>query len=77
MPSPYVAHNHQELNAQVLEKKGAAVILHESDLSGKRLKDTIDSIVRDEGKLRSMRKASRSLGMTEACEKIYEAVRAH
>ena len=77
VPSPYVAHNHQELNAQVLEKKGAAVILHEADLSGKRLKDTIDSIVRDERKLRSMRQASHSLGMTEACEKIYEAVRTH
>ena len=32
VPSPYVTHNHQEKNAKVLEKAGAAVLIKENEL---------------------------------------------
>ncbi len=75
IPSPYVAHNHQEKNARVLEKKGAAKVLTEDRLSGDTLRSAILEVIEDEKTLTSMRKASASMGMTEACEKIYQAVR--
>ena len=76
VPSPYVAHNHQEKNARVLESKGAAKVLTEKDLSGESLRAAITSALADEAVLSSMQKAAKALGKREATRIIYEAVRA-
>lgn len=41
VPSPYVAGNHQEKNARVYEKHGAALVLPEHELSAARLAERI------------------------------------
>lgn len=70
IPSPYVTHNHQEKNASVLEKNGSAVVIKEKELSSDKLLNTIDELINDEQKLKEMKKASQSLGVTDSATKI-------
>ncbi len=70
IPSPYVAHNHQEYNARYLEKNGAAKVVLENELSGKVLSDAIQSILRNSGTLLQMQSDSKKIGITDACETI-------
>ncbi|MGM9992194.1 MAG: undecaprenyldiphospho-muramoylpentapeptide beta-N-acetylglucosaminyltransferase [Candidatus Bruticola sp.] len=69
VPYPYAAENHQEANARVLEKNGAAkVILDnqiESELSGSLL-----SLLNDEDELKKMAVASGNLGRPRASEAV-------
>ena len=75
IPSPYVAHNHQEHNARYLEKNGAAKVVVEGELSGERLAMEINTVLGDTAKLKEMQKASKSIGICDACETIYKAVK--
>ena len=71
VPSPNVTDNHQEKNARVFEKSGAAVVLREADCDGDRLFDTVQALLADPEKLRAMRAAARSLAVVDAAERIY------
>lgn len=75
IPSPYVAHNHQEQNARYLEKNGAAKVLVESELSGESLKSAILDVLGDRESLLKMRDCSLKLGQRDACAKIYAIVK--
>ena len=75
VPSPYVAHNHQEYNARYLEKNGAAKVLLESELGGASLKKTVESCVADPAGLERMRECSRKIGITDGGETIYRELR--
>ncbi len=75
IPSPNVAHNHQEYNARYLQKNGAAAMIAESELCGERLRGEIDAILSAGGTLAEMRGASKALGITNACEIIYNAAK--
>ena len=54
IPFPYSADNHQEYNAKAIEKKGAAILILEQDLSEKKLKDIVLELLNDSQKLHSM-----------------------
>lgn len=71
IPSPNVAHNHQEYNARYLEKNGAAKVIREDELTARRLLETIRSILSGGEKLSQMKKDSAAIGITDACETIY------
>lgn len=71
VPSPYVAHNHQEYNARYLEKNGAARVLLESELSGESLLAAINSAVGDAAALEAMSAAGKRIGITNACDTIW------
>lgn len=75
IPSPYVAHNHQEQNARYLERNGAAKVLTESELCGESLKKSIESVLGDGEILKKMRECSAKMGQRDACEKIYNIVK--
>ncbi len=75
IPSPYVAHNHQEQNARYLEKNGAAKVLLESELSGESLKGAILDVLSDRESLIKMRDCSLKIGQRDACAKIYAIVK--
>ena len=75
IPSPYVAHNHQEQNARYLERNGAAKVLLESELSGESLKAAILDVLSDRESLLNMRDCSLSLGQRDACAKIYAIIK--
>lgn len=74
IPSPNVTDNHQEHNAQTLGKAGAAMVITEKDLSGKSFKKTVESLIFEKERLDIMSKKSKSLGVTNATEKIYKII---
>lgn len=74
IPSPYVAHNHQEYNARYLEKNGAAKVLLESELSGESLAEEINSVLKNTDALLDMQNCSKKIGITDACETIYKCI---
>ena len=74
VPYPYAAENHQEFNARALEKAGAAKVILNKDLTAETLGAAIGELLSDEGKLKSMAEASRSLGRPRAAEEIAEMV---
>lgn len=74
IPFPYAADNHQEYNARALEKKGAAIVIVEKDLTEQMLKDTVVKLLSDKQKLDAMSASSRKLGIKNASEKIGDIV---
>lgn len=75
IPSPYVAHNHQEYNARYLEKNGAAKVVLENEVDGDKIAKEINSILENSTALEKMKKCSESIGIKDACEKIYNSVK--
>lgn len=75
IPSPYVAHNHQEYNARYLEKNGAAKVVLENEVSGKRICEEISSILKNKETLAKMQSDSKKIGIADACETIYNYIK--
>ncbi len=74
IPSPYVTHHHQDVNAAVLVDQGAAVMLAQKDLSWESLQMQVDGLMQNPFRLEAMKKASKSLGKTDALERIHEEI---
>ncbi|MGH7167718.1 MAG: glycosyltransferase, partial [Nitrospiraceae bacterium] len=72
IPLPHAIYRHQERNAQVLESGGAAVVLSQENLTGLQLARTIETLLRDPGRLRAMEARSRALGRVDAAETIVQ-----
>jgi len=69
IPYPW-AIGHQLYNAKVLEKAGAAVVIPQEELTGKRLAETILDLIKNNQCLKKMTTAALNLGKPEAAEKI-------
>ncbi|OCA85534.1 undecaprenyldiphospho-muramoylpentapeptide beta-N-acetylglucosaminyltransferase [Bacillus sp. FJAT-27225] len=74
IPSPYVTENHQEKNALALSTKGAAKLLVETALSGKKLVSTIDGIILNKEKLAEMGREAKELGVPDAASRLYKTM---
>ena len=74
VPSPNVTNHHQEKNANVLGDHGAALVLAEAGLDGKRLFTAAADILHNAEKREAMAKNMASLGVRDATERIYETV---
>ena len=74
VPSPNVTNHHQEKNAAVLGEHGAAIVLAEEGLDGKRLFTEASALLRDESRLAAMHEASLALGVRDATERICDTV---
>lgn len=74
IPFPYSADNHQEYNGRALEKKGAAIVILEKDLSEDKLKNTVLELFDDKLKLEVMAANSEKLGIRDASEKIGDII---
>ncbi len=70
IPSPNVTNNHQEKNARVLEKRGAAIVLLEQDCSAQVLYDAVKDLLADHDRCKEMSAALRSMVVTDAAERI-------
>ena len=70
IPSPHVTHNHQEKNANVLGDNGSAVVIKEKELTSDKLMSTIDSLIKDDKKLKEMKESSKKLGVRDSATKI-------
>ncbi len=70
IPYPHAAGNHQEVNARRLAELGAALMIKDSELSGKRLADEIIRLFND-GEFRNfMKKKAMGFGKPDAVRKI-------
>ncbi len=74
IPYPYAAENHQEYNARSLEKRGAAKVILDQELTGTVLAETVLGILRNEKERAIMARKSLEAGKPEAIEKILEVV---
>ncbi|MEW6424854.1 MAG: undecaprenyldiphospho-muramoylpentapeptide beta-N-acetylglucosaminyltransferase [Bacillota bacterium] len=74
VPYPHATGNHQEFNARVLGRAGAALVLKDEELAGEMLANQIERLLADPGRLREMAAASRRLGRPRALAEILECV---
>jgi len=74
IPSPYVAENHQFHNAMTLKNAGAAEIIEEKELDGKKLIETVERVVSDRELLEKMGKNAKDSAITDANERIYDII---
>jgi UDP-N-acetylglucosamine--N-acetylmuramyl-(pentapeptide) pyrophosphoryl-undecaprenol N-acetylglucosamine transferase len=72
IPFPRAADDHQRVNAQALERAGAAVVLEETKLDEVWLVDTIAALLQDPGRLKRMSEAAKSLAHPNAARDIAE-----
>jgi UDP-N-acetylglucosamine--N-acetylmuramyl-(pentapeptide) pyrophosphoryl-undecaprenol N-acetylglucosamine transferase len=75
VPSPYVTNNHQEKNARGLEKKGAAIVILERELTGESLHRALVSLLRDPERWHTMREQSLKLGQPDAAARICRLIK--
>ena len=71
IPFPFATENHQEYNAKVLEKVGAANIILDKDLNSEILGKTIEKIICNENKLKQMGENATKVEMKNVEEQIY------
>lgn len=74
VPSPNVTDNHQEKNARVLERNGAAIVLLESGLTAEALFHTAQDLLADAPKRRAMRENLQKMAIVDSAERIYRTI---
>jgi UDP-N-acetylglucosamine--N-acetylmuramyl-(pentapeptide) pyrophosphoryl-undecaprenol N-acetylglucosamine transferase len=72
VPYPAAANRHQLRNAESLAARGAARVILDGDLNGKRLAEAIRDLLDDPAKLERMEAAMRRAAHPEAAERIVE-----
>jgi UDP-N-acetylglucosamine--N-acetylmuramyl-(pentapeptide) pyrophosphoryl-undecaprenol N-acetylglucosamine transferase len=70
VPFPRAADDHQRVNAEVLAREGAAVVVEESKLEGVWLAETISALLGDAAQLARMSEAARGLAHPNAARDI-------
>lgn len=70
IPYPYATANHQEYNARIMEKHGAAYVVLDKELTGELLCEKVEELLRDATKLAEMAQASLALGRAQAADDI-------
>lgn len=71
IPSPCVAHNHQEYNARYLSDRGAAVFIRDDELTGIKLNAEILALINNKELLSEMSKNAKTVAIFDATDKIY------
>ena len=75
IPLPSRSANRQEDNARVLEKLGAARIILNNQLTGKKLSEEIDDIIFDKNKLQKMGELANKIAPKDVEETIYKELK--
>lgn len=70
VPYPFAAGDHQWVNAEALQREGAAVCLRAEAATVERLTNALDGLLEDPGTLPRMAEAARRLGRPRAAETI-------
>jgi UDP-N-acetylglucosamine--N-acetylmuramyl-(pentapeptide) pyrophosphoryl-undecaprenol N-acetylglucosamine transferase len=76
IPFPHAIHGHQDRNARVLERAGAAQVIVDAHLSGELLAGAISALLARPDRLRAMERCSKSLGQADAAQRIVSECRA-
>ena len=72
IPLPTAIYDHQMKNARAMEGAGGAVVLPQSDLTGARLSEMVDTIVTDSKRWDSMHRGSLAMRRIDAGERIVD-----
>jgi UDP-N-acetylglucosamine--N-acetylmuramyl-(pentapeptide) pyrophosphoryl-undecaprenol N-acetylglucosamine transferase len=72
VPSPYVAENHQYMNAKVLADAGASMLIEEKDLSAQSILECVEEIASQKEKAGALRRNIEKFALTGAAEAIYK-----
>jgi UDP-N-acetylglucosamine--N-acetylmuramyl-(pentapeptide) pyrophosphoryl-undecaprenol N-acetylglucosamine transferase len=73
VPYPY-ALSHQEENAAAFEKKGAAMVIREKELSGSVFKEAIEGLFKDRNRTSGLGEAARKLSSPDAAKKLTDMI---
>ena len=74
IPYPYSADDHQKKNAEIFEKRGAAVVLGQESLTGAALAGEIIALLKNPARLAEMGQKARTLARPDAAEKVVEGL---
>ncbi|MBQ1371586.1 MAG: UDP-N-acetylglucosamine--N-acetylmuramyl-(pentapeptide) pyrophosphoryl-undecaprenol N-acetylglucosamine transferase [Oscillospiraceae bacterium] len=74
IPSPNVTDNHQDKNARVLERQGAALVLDEASLSAEALYRSAQTLMEDAPRRHAMREALHKMAIIDSAERILQIV---
>ena len=74
IPSPNVTDNHQEKNARVLERNGAARVLLEAGLSAESLYEAAKDLMNDPAARRTMKENLHKMSVVDSAERIYHTI---
>ena len=75
IPFPFATENHQEYNARVLEKVGAAKIILDKDINSELLGNTINKIIKNKKSLEEMGKNAEKVAIPNVEENIYKEIK--
>lgn len=70
IPSPYVANNHQEVNAQSLVKQGSAILLKEKELTSSSFSQVVNDLFEHPQELENMKKKAQSIEKKDPAKKM-------
>ena len=74
IPYPYATANHQQVNAELLEEVGAAIMITEDRLTGALLAEQIDALIHDRRQLRQMALSAHRMARPDATDRIAAAI---
>lgn len=74
VPLPTAADDHQRKNAEAMERAGAAKMIVQSELTGRRLAEEIDAIIGNEEKIDEMMSAAKTLGREDAAANVVDLI---
>ena len=75
IPFPFATENHQEYNARVLEKIGAAKIILDKELEAEKLHNSIQEIISNPQLMQEMGIKARKNAINDVENKIYEEIK--
>ncbi len=75
VPSPYVAENHQEKNARILEKAGAVKVITEPEATPEGIYDAAWELLQSPDRLRAMGENARKKAQPDVLDHIYQTLR--
>ena len=75
VPSPYVANNHQYINAMDFKENGACLVIEEKDLNDELVLKDIDLLLNDEEVREKMKKSLEKLSVKDSATKIYNLLK--
>jgi UDP-N-acetylglucosamine--N-acetylmuramyl-(pentapeptide) pyrophosphoryl-undecaprenol N-acetylglucosamine transferase len=74
VPLPGAPSDHQRRNAELLEARGAALVLPDADCSGERLAAVLTSFARDPDRVAAMAASAAGLGRRDAAARVAAVV---
>lgn len=74
IPYPFATNDHQEKNARSLERRGAAKVLLNDDLNGKRLFEEVKELISSPSRLQEMKGNLGKIGQSNAAKKLARLV---